>query len=367
MHVVVDGRKLGDFGIGTYIDNLFGACLDLDDGRDFTFLGPRPGDGHLARPEVGWRDNRSTKYGLGEMVSMSWQAWRLSADVFHAPHYVFPLGLPCPGVVTVHDCIHLRFPQQLPRRGAHLYARWMMRHAVRAADRVIAVSRSTRDDLVQLIGAAPERVTVVHNGCEEYFYEDLPEESLEQTRRRYQLSERFVLYAGNVKPHKNLKRLILAFDELASADDGLELVIAGSELHRAPGLNRLRHQLGLRQRVRFLGYLPRPHLRALYHLATVFAYPSLYEGFGLPPLEAMACGTPVLASDTGSLPEVVGDAGLLVDPLDVAAIADGLRRLLRDADLRGHLAEAGRRRAQGFPWSAAARRTLSLYDEVAGS
>lgn len=381
MRIVVDARKIADYGIGTYIAELFGSCLELATEQSFVFLGTPPdevggdgepvgdphrglGAGRLAGDRVRWVPCRSGKYGIAELFTLSWHARRLGADLLHVPHYVTPILAPCPVVVTVHDCIHLRFPQQLPGRTARWYARLMMRHAVRSARRVVAVSSATCRDLVELAGADPRKIDVVHNGCDRFFFAAVGDDQLDAMRRRYVLPDRFVLYVGNVKPHKNLERLVRAFARLAADDDELQLIVVGSELHRYPSLNRLRHQLGLRRRVRFLGFLPRRDLRALYNLATVFAYPSLCEGFGLPPLEAMASGTPVVVSDVSSLPEVVGDAGRRVDPYDVGAIAQGLREVLDDRALGAELGKAGRRRASSFRWEDAARRVLEIYSEA---
>ncbi len=184
-------------------------------------------------------------------------------------------------------------------------------------------------------------------------------------RERYQLDHRFVLYAGNIKPHKNLVRLIEAFDDLRrSGFDDLKLLIIGDEISKLPALRRAVHRHKLHKQVRFLGYLPDETLAILYRLAAVFVFPSLYEGFGLPPLEAMASGAPVVTSNVSSLPEVAGDAAVLVDPYDVDSIVDGIRRVLTDPALADELRRKGPVRAREFSWERSVARTRDLYHQV---
>ncbi|MFQ5742260.1 MAG: glycosyltransferase family 4 protein [Acidobacteriota bacterium] len=369
MHIVIDARKLGDFGIGSYIQGLGAACSQLAPEHTFTFLGPAAAQS-LPRPlrgaNVRWRQNRSKNYSLTELVSISRQVRRIGADVFHAPHYIFPLMLPCPGVVTIHDCIHLRFPEQLPNRAALFYARYMLRRAVRQASCVITGSEATRSDLVELVGADPAKIEAISYGCDPIFFQTIGSDVLAATRSEMRVEAPFLLYAGNVKPHKNLDRLLRAFAQLAPDYPDLHLLLVGGDLDGHPSLQRTYQQLGLEQRIRFLGRLPRTRLHALYQLADVFVFPSLYEGFGLPPLEAMASGTPVVAARSSSLPEIIGDAGVLVDPYEIDAIAAGIRRLLDDAELRRTLAAGGRQRAQRFSWRRAGRKVLQIYSRVAG-
>ena len=187
-------------------------------------------------------------------------------------------------------------------------------------------------------------------------------------RERYQLHHRFLLYSGNVKPHKNLERLIDAFARLRQqGSDDVKLLISGSEISRYATLRRAVHRYNLHKHVRFLGFLSTDTLAALYHLADAFVFPSLYEGFGLPPLEAMASGTPVLTSNVSSLPEVVGDAALLIDPHDPESIADGMQQILSDTALRERLIGLGRIRASRFSWESSVRRVLATYRRVSAS
>jgi glycosyltransferase involved in cell wall biosynthesis len=208
----------------------------------------------------------------------------------------------------------------------------------------------------------------VYNAIDERFRTPPSEEHVARVRERYQLDRGFVLYVGNIKPHKNLVRLIESYDQLRRRGfEDLKLLIIGDEISKLPALRRAVHTHKLHKHVRFLGYLPDETLAVLYRLAAVFVFPSLYEGFGLPPLEAMACGTPVVTSNLSSMPEVTGDAAVLVDPYDVDSIVDGMERVLRDPALSAQLRAKGIARAREFSWERSVARTHELYREVAGA
>jgi glycosyltransferase involved in cell wall biosynthesis len=279
---------------------------------------------------------------------------------------VLPPLVPCRSVVTIHDCIHLMFPQYLPSRLAFTYARTSMRLAARRATRVLTVSESSKRDILRFVDVAAGKIDVIYNAYDERFGVEPREEEVVRVRERYQLHDEFVLYAGNVKPHKNLERLIVAFDLVRKQGlDHLKLVLIGDEISRYAALRRAVHSHQLHSFVRFLGYLPEETLAVMYRLAGAFVFPSLYEGFGLPPLEAMASGTPVVTSNVSSLPEVAGDAAVLVDPYDPAAIADGIARVLSDERLRHDLRARGLARARQFSWEASVARVREIYGEVA--
>jgi glycosyltransferase involved in cell wall biosynthesis len=216
------------------------------------------------------------------------------------------------------------------------------------------------------VDVPPEKIHVIHNAYDERFAVEPREEDVVRVRERYQLHDEFVLYAGNVKPHKNLERLIEAFHLVRNRGlDHLKLVLIGDEISRYTALRRAVHRHQLHKYVRFLGYMPEETLAVMYRLAGVFVFPSLYEGFGLPPLEAMASGTPVVTSNVSSLPEVAGDAAVLVDPYDATAIASGIYDVLTNEELRRDLRRRGVARAGQFSWESSARRVREIYQEVA--
>jgi glycosyltransferase involved in cell wall biosynthesis len=369
--IAIDVRKWRDYGIGTYVRNLVRHLARID--RETTyFLFCDQADVLTLRdlaanfvPVV----DESPGYSLREHLTIPIKLKRLGIELLHEPHYVLPLLTPTRSVVTIHDCIHLLFPQYLPNRMALGYARFMMGQAIRRSATVFTVSEASRQDILRFYPEADEEcVQVVPNAIDPSLIENPGEEEIERVRERYQIRGRFVLYAGNIKPHKNLDRLIAAFG-LLKRRNGLEdvkLLIIGDEIHKYGSLRRAVESAGVRHDVRFFGFVPDSTLAALYRLASVFAFPSLYEGFGLPPLEAMACGAPVVTSKLSSLPEVVGDAAVLVDPYSVEAIADGLARVLEDQALRTDLIARGLLRAASFSWERSVKSIHDTYMKVLG-
>ena len=367
--IAIDARKLHDFGIGTYVRNLVREFSRLPTGDTYVLI-CHPDDVGFVR-ELGpqfepWPDT-SANYSFREQLTVPLDLRRAKVDLFHAPHYVVSPLVGCPVVVTIHDCIHLRFPQYLPNRMAHVYARTFMSIAARRATRIITVSQASKDDIQHYLHAPAEKIEVIHNGLDPRYLLPPDEASVANVRERFILNAPFILYAGNIKPHKNVERLIDAFAMLR--EDGhqdLKLLIIGDELSKYPGIRRLVHRHHLHAHVRFLGFVPDATLAALYRLASIFVFPSLFEGFGFPPLEAMASGTPVITSNVSSLPEVVDDAAILIDPLDPAALAAAMSRVLGDDALRADLIRRGRLRVGAFSWARAAASTRAVYRRVLG-
>jgi glycosyltransferase involved in cell wall biosynthesis len=367
VRIGIDARKLHDFGIGTYIRNLLRQLARLDRKTEFVVFCRDDDRESLTLLGENFRPVTETagNYSVTEQIRIPLALRREGVTLFHAPHYVLPPLVRCRSVVTIHDCIHLMFPQYLPNRLALAYARTSIDLAARRATRVMTVSESSKRDILRFVDTEPEKIDVIYNAYDERFGVEPREEDVVRVRERYQLHDEFVLYAGNVKPHKNLERLIDAFDRVRKRGlDHLKLVLIGDEISKYAALRRAVHQHQLHKYVRFLGYLPEETLAVMYRLAGVFVFPSLYEGFGLPPLEAMASGTPVVTSNVSSLPEVAGDAALLVDPYDPQAIADGIYRVLTDEDIRRSLRQKGLARAKQFSWDQSVRRVRQIYGEV---
>ncbi len=303
-----------------------------------------------------------------EQVAVPRAARALRLDLLHVPYLAPPLFSPVPTIVTVHDLIPLLLPAYRGSWRKRAYF-WLDVQATRRADLLLAVSEHTKADTVRHLRYPAERIHVTYEAAAPTLRPAAPEE-IAALRARYGLPPRFVLYLGDTDLRKGVHRLLRAFARwrTEAGDQETALVIAGP-LH-APGgplfldLPALIADLGLRGAAHLLGAVPEADKAALYSAAAVFAFLSEYEGFGLPPLEAMACGTPVLASDRSSIPEIVGQAGVLVNPFDEGAVAAALGRLLADAGRREELRGRGLARANEFSWERTARETLRAYEEM---
>jgi glycosyltransferase involved in cell wall biosynthesis len=296
-------------------------------------------------------------------LGLSREMLRRPPDVLFVPAHVVPLWHPPASVVTVHDLGYRFFPRQHTRR-ARLYLDASTRFSCRAARRVIADSQATARDLAHEYGVPPERVTVVYPGLDPAITR-ASEDAQQAVRERYRLPRPFVLYVGTIQPRKNLRRLVEAFARLPTDLAGIDLVLAGQTGWLAEETFQAVRTHGLEARVHFPGYVAQEDLPGLLSAAECFVMPSLYEGFGLPVLEAMACGTPVIVSDGGSLPEVAGDAALQFPAADVDALATALARLLGDATLRRDLAASGLSWCRRFSWERTVQEILHVLEGVA--
>lgn len=295
----------------------------------------------------------------------------LGLDIFHSTNYFLPLFLPreVKAVATVHDLIPLKFPHFTPRawktRLHPLFRRILVR-SVRRADRVVTVSEHTRGDLIADLGLCPGKIAVVRNGIDEAYRPLEPARVKAVLSRRFDSTDPYLLYVGRFDPYKNVGGLIRAFGEfIRGRTDNPRLVLAGHRDPRYPQAESLVAELKLESRVFFLDGVEEEFLVALYNGARVLVLPSLYEGFGLPPLEAMACGTPVIVSDRGSLPEVVGEAGLTVNPEKAGDLAAAIEKIWDSPDLRRRLREKGLTRAREFSWRRTAEETREVYRQLA--
>ena len=362
----VDARKLKDFGIGSYTRNLLEAVARRPESEEYRF---RVYARHADRdsfptlpPHFEMVEENSRGYSLAELTAFAWRLTRDRLDLYHATHYVLPPLTRARAVVTIHDIIHLLYPQFLPNRFAHLYARFMIRRALQRADRIITVSYNSKRDLVDYFSIAPSRIEVIYNGVSPLFFSEVPPGAPEAAARKHGVRGKYLLFLGGEKPHKNVQNVLRAFAE-ARRDAALPhtLVLAGPLPSNPARLEALIAALDLGNAVVRPGIVPEEDLPALYAGADVFLYPTLYEGFGLPVIEAMACGTPVLTSSTSALQEVAGGYAYLADPMDVEAIARGIVTLTTDVKIRSDFRELGRKRSLDFSWDKAAERTLAVY------
>ena len=382
LRIVIDVRRIRDFGIGTYIRNLVHALAGLDRLNHYVLVALRPDEPELAglppnfetavcaRPDRHWINQFSFYFFLNE----------LRPDLVHMPLNAVPLLMPRPYVVTIHDMSSLLFsdrPQARRRFRTFLFPR-----GLRRAEHVIAVPAATRRDVENLLGIPPQRIRQIYDAPDPRFirqpspadaagWAEAPSPDRQRILERYQINYPFLLYAGAVRPQKNVPRLVEAFAVVRGELErhplyrDLRLIIIGDEISKYPSVRRAVIKTRVEEVVRFLGFVPFDTLRVFFEAAAAFVFPSLYEGFGLPPLEAMASGTPVVTSNLSSLPEVVGNAAVLVNPENVFDIARGIREALLDEPRRAELIRRGYQQARRFSWAQAARQVLEIYQEVA--
>ena len=375
MKVAIDIRRISDFGIGTYIRNVVRTLGRLDHANQYVLLGT-PGRIHdmgSLPPNFSHVECPDNDYSPGSYFEFHRALKKQHVNVLHVPHlFWIPQGIPCPYVVTVHDLLDYLYRSNSAspvKRFAHFYC---TKRVLNRASRIFAVSKFSKADTVRLFGVPEQKIEVVYNAIDDRFRQGHTTEADKlMIAERYQVNYPFLLYAGRISPHKNVVRIIEAFSllkrELEKDDQlpDLKLIIIGDEVSRHPDLRRAVIKGRVQQDVRFLGFVPIDILRIFYDAAKVFIFPSLYEGFGLPPLEAMSHGTPVITSNTSSLPEVVGNAAVLVNPENVFEIQRALQRVLLDQPLREKLKARGEEQARKFSWESSVGRMLQIFHEVA--
>jgi len=376
VRVGIDIRAISDFGVGTYIRNIVRTLARVDLADEFLLIGDAERNFDMSKLPSNFRP-----VALPAPVTTARGYFALRrcirderCDVLHIPtlFWLPPYLPPCPFLVTIHDLLDYmyRATKGTPRmRGMlNFYStRYMLQHAAR----ILAVSNFTKNDVARLFQIPFNRIEVLYNAIDERFllgHATDPERQF--IRERYQVNYPFILYAGRISPHKNLVRIIEAFSalktELAREDQlpDLKLIIIGDEVSRHPDLRRTVIRSGVQNDVRFLGFVPIDVLRIFYDSAKLFIFPSLYEGFGLPPLEAMAHGTPVVTSNASSLPEVVGNAAVMVNPENVFDIMRAMQKTLTDQALRDKLKARGYEQVRQFSWEESVRRLVDVYRAV---
>ena len=383
LKIVIDARRIRDFGVGTYIRNLVYALAKADQNNQYQVVissaQARQLSGLPSRFEIVTYDQEETRWV--EEVAFPLFLRRFSADVYHVPLNRIPFLMPRPYVVTIHDMASLLFSKETGMRMN--IRRYRFRRGLLRAGKILAVSAATRRDVVQMLGIHADRVRLVYSAPAPEFFRHGhsadaraagPQTQEHERRRileRYQIHYPFLLYAGNIRPQKNIPRLVEAFAVVRHELEGhpeyadLRLIIIGDQIARNPAVRHAVIHSRVENCARFLGFVPFDTLRVFYECAAAFVFPSLYEGFGLPPLEAMASGTAVVTSNVSSLPEAVNDAAMLVNPDNVFDIARGIREVLLDPELRARLVMKGKEQAARFSWDRTAREVIESYEEVA--
>lgn len=372
MRVAIDIRRAGDFGFGTYIRNIVNQFARTDTETLYLLIGQQ---WHLKQFDPLPRNFKLLKYDAAPgsfqtHIHLPFLLRHHHVDILHMPWFYAPAYVPARLVITVHDLTDVLAPPAgtpaLVQAGRLFFAR----RALSQADRILAVSQSSKRELSRAFGVSENKIEVVYNALDERFLiEPMPNDA-DRILERHAVTDPFVLYAGNIKPQKNLPRLIEAF-AVAKAGlrdhpeySGLKLLLIGDATDEHSDLRRAVVRSRLQGEVRFLGFLPHAVLRVFYSRARAFLFPSLYEGFGLPPLEAMAHGTPVLTSSVSSLPEVFGDAALMVNPENVFEIARGIRQILTESALRETLVSRGHELVRKYSWERSADQVREVYRSV---
>jgi glycosyltransferase involved in cell wall biosynthesis len=353
-------------GIGQYTLRLAEALASIDRSNSYVLLQSRKDRGCLVKgANLTRRTMWTPPHHRYEQVLLPLELSLVNLDLLHCPDFIPPFRRRCPAVITVHDLAFLRFPGLLTDESQAYYGQ--INHAVQNADHIIAVSQSTKHDLVSLAGADERKITVVYEAAAPLF-RPAPSDVVRAARDRHGIQGDYILFVSTIEPRKNIPFLLQAYARLRDCWHGPQdmprLVVVGNKGWLYDRIFTVMGQLGLTSSVICTGGVPLEDLPALYSGALFYILPSLYEGFGLTVLEAMSCGTPVITSNTSSLPEVAGDAAVLVDPQDIVGLATSMQRLCQDAALRREMGERGLAQAARFSWERAARETLAVYKAV---
>lgn len=367
MRIAIDARLSFSFqgGITQYTLNLIRALTAIDHNNTYAVFQRRADQRIIASQNTLRRVNLWTPahHPLEQyLLSLELLAQR-GIDLIHWTDFIPPFYNRRPSVITVHDLAFLLYPHFLTRDSAKYYG--LIDQAVRRADHIIAVSEATKRDLVRLTGTPPKKITVIYEAAEPIYFPIHDQDALDGIRSKHRLPAQYILFVGTVEPRKNLKTLVHAFDLLrTNYKSEAHLVITGKPGWLCEDVYQLVEELNLQNQVQFLGRVPTADLPLLYNAAHMLVLPSFYEGFGLPPLEAMACGIPVIVSNTSAMPEIVGDAALRIEPEDAEGFAVAMNRLLTEVDLRADMIAKGRKRVKCFSWDRAAQETIEVYQKL---
>ena len=371
MRIGIDATALPPqpVGAGNYIIQLIRALAGLIGEDELVIFAEEKGPALIdlpVTPNIEWRlipDKDPAVRLIWEQAFFSRLIREADIDVLHSLHYTRPFRLSCSSVVTFHDMTFFLYPE-LHTRTKRIFFPQAIKSSARRADFVITVSESTRQDAIRLLGLSADRVITIQHGVDRAFRPINDIEFGKRVTNKYRLPGKFILYVGLIEPRKNLSLLINAYKKLV--DDGTDhnLVLVGRFGWMFDEVLEQIEKLNLTDKVILTGYVEQVDLPMVYNLCDLFVYPTLYEGFGLPALEAMACGIPVVTTDVSSLPEIVGEAGLLVPPDDVEALFQGINNVLNDEDLSRNMARRGTEQAAKFSWEWAARSTLEVYRQA---
>lgn len=341
-------------GFGFYVSNLVKNLKNIHSGHKYLLVEP---DSE--------KDFSTPKRFFWDQFTYPIVAKKYGAELLHQPCFSAPFLFKGPVVITIHDLISMLFPENIPFASRMFYSKWMP-VTYRKATKIITVSQSTKNDVVRLLDIPADKITVIPLAVEDKYQKSIPKIEIEKVKAKYKMVGDYILHVGTLEPRKNLHFLIDAFAKLIQdkKNDNLNLVIVGKKGWYFEGLFDLVKKEGLEERVIFTGYVDDEDKPAIYQGAKMFAFPSLYEGFGLPPLEAMASGVPVISSNTSSMPEVVGGAGILINPKDEKAWIDAITLVNTDESKRKSMINANKIQIEKFNWATTARKTIEIYEKA---
>lgn len=340
-------------GFGFYVENLISNLKKIDSKNQYFFFKP-----------TNEKDLSAPKRLIWDQYQMPQKAKFAQVDILHQPCFSAPIFYSGKVVVTIHDIIAILYGKDIPLFSRQFFSK-IMPFSYRRADKIIAISEHTKKDIIKYLKISPEKIIVIHSAADEMFNKgNISQEKILAMKKKYQINKNYLLHIGTLNPRKNLQFLIKVFSQVVNNLPDFQLVITGKKGWYYQGLFDQVKNLGLEDKVIFTGYIKDIDKPIFYQGATLFVFPSLYEGFGLPPLEAMSCGCPVISSNTSSLPEVIGNAGILLSPNDELSWVRSIKMILEDKKLQKNLAKQGLEQAAKFSWSRTAQETLRVYEEL---
>lgn len=347
-------------GVGNYTLHLIENLIKLkSDHRFFLY------SNHFSNESFPFLSDLNVTFIQGIRTYLSYKIWREGIDVVHGPNFRLPGRGTKGNVITIHDLALEKFPSFGKKKFGSCFSSWKTRKRALSADHLIAVSQNSLEDIVKIFGISREKISAIYNGVDHFFFQDQNQELFLKMKDKFGIKkDQFILFTGTVEPRKNVKTLLKAFSRNRRLRNNYSLVLAGGTGWKNEDLQQFILNEGIQNELSITGYISREELRVLYSFASCFVFPSVYEGFGIPLLEAMACGAPVVCSNSSSLPEVAGDAAIMIDPYDIDGFSVAMGKVVENEELRKNMIQKGLERVKHFSWEETARKTLQVYEKV---
>lgn len=347
-------------GVGNYALHLVENLIKLKSGHRFFLYSD-----HSSNEDIPFLNDPAVTFIQGARPYLKYKIWRERIDVLHGPNFRLPGSGVKGNVITIHDLALEKFPSFGRKTFGSGFSSWKTRRRAISADHIIAVSQSAMEDIVNIFQVPRDKVSAIYNGVDNFFFADRNHELFFKIKEKIGIKkDRFILFTGTVEPRKNVATLLKAYSKNRDLRNGYSLVLTGGRGWKNENIKRLMRDQGIDNEVTIAGYVSKEELRVLYSFASCFVFPSIYEGFGIPLLEAMACGAPVVCSNSSSIPEVVGNAAILVDPYDVKGFSVSIKDVVENNDLRKMMIQKGLERVKHFSWERASKETLQIYEKI---